>query len=601
MQKPESFDLTTFGKTKPFNVNDLRHFAAADVDPYTVQLGQILCERFSFAQQGHRNLASAFDSLPSKDWVDANFEVGYGEHHILHTVLKSDAGSNLAAIVGALAEYFCEDVAVQFLILLASKSDIPHSWRSLEHQLTRLVQVLCGVLSTSTLGLLFSSVEEKLPPPKGAVQLERLVNALHELSSLSKSRGKAIKLTVGAELVWLVSIAQWLFDLKVGVVSEAANLIYTSSGVTKSEEADVLFQISSDSTASKLHSLSLSESSTPLGNDVSGGRVPYESLFRSTFGQHFLSLGEETTSAYICSASAIFSHTLSQDPDPMQKFIHRTGADSAGALLETLIIWFPELRKLSSRCGKYTKLSLQDAKKAFDKAHDELERQCSCSRCIDGPSPDNDDICAIRLTEFIVNLGLRIVKRMTVSSKLYPKKGGVLALYRRHEAIHPPKPANITPSDHFIQTMATKPASFTGMLRSATLLFSNSISKEIERQKDLMGITHHGLCVFTTGLKEVTQADKMSPKTEVWTTTIQVMPGWMCLFGHEAQMEVYEKTHQDLDFEQQFRTAVSGGQWQQIMKWKGRIMLSSLVLKGSEEAKRRFEEGWALVGESENK
>ena len=185
--KPEPIDLSTFGKIRPLTVDGLRHYGSADVDPYTIQLAGQLTDRFHFSQQGQRNLSVAFDSLPAKDYADGNFEIGYGEHHILHTILKHDQGFKTAALVGALSEYFYEDAVVEFFMLLTSKAEVPGAWRSLEHQWKRVASVLYGVLSTSTLGILLSSVEEKLPTAQGSVYLERLLAALDQLSDASRT------------------------------------------------------------------------------------------------------------------------------------------------------------------------------------------------------------------------------------------------------------------------------------------------------------------------------------------------------------------------------------------------------------------------------
>jgi hypothetical protein len=47
-----------------------------------------LCEHFTFPQLGHRNLVSAFDSLPGKHYHADAFEIGYGDYHIIPTIIN---------------------------------------------------------------------------------------------------------------------------------------------------------------------------------------------------------------------------------------------------------------------------------------------------------------------------------------------------------------------------------------------------------------------------------------------------------------------------------------------------------------------------------
>ena len=133
------------------------------------------------------------------------------------------------------------------------------------------------------------------------------------------------------------------------------------------------------------------------------------------------------------------------------------------------------------------------------------------------------------------------------------------------------------------------------MLRSGTLLFANSISPEIETQPAIMGITHAGLCVFMTGIKESVTTDDRKTRKENWATNISVSPGWMCLFGHEARMQVYEKMYSKLNFEDQWKAMITGKEQMQLMKWRGRTMLSTVAATGSDEQRKLVNEGWASV------
>ena len=374
-------------------------------------------------------------------------------------------------------------------------------------------------------------------------------------------------------------------------------MLYSTSGVDRAEDAEVVFQVSSDSPGAKLRPSSVSELGTSRDHLVSGGRVAFDRLFVGSFGQQFRALKEDLLAAYICTASNMIQHLDTTRPGLMADFLDCYGKDaiSTSGLLGTLTGWFPELQRLSPRFGKYTKLKIEESKSRFDETYQQLQSLCSCSQCIATDGPLDAEVCTVVLAEFIVSLGLRIIQRMTVSPKLCPKKGGLTALYKRHRDNRTPKAVGTTPSDHFIDTMATKFAPLVEMLRSGTLLFANSISPEIEMQPAIMGITHAGLCVFMTGIKGSVTMDDKKTRKETWTTNISVSPGWMCLFGHETRMQVYEKMYSELNFEDQWKAMIMGKEQMQLMKWRGRTMLSTVAATGSDEQRKLVNEGWASV------
>ena len=128
------------------------------------------------------------------------------------------------------------------------------------------------------------------------------------------------------------------------------------------------------------------------------------------------------------------------------------------------------------------------------------------------------------------------------------------------------------------------------MIKLAAIVFANSTSPQIDAAETLMGITHCRLTIFSTGAKDVAGVapGDVTGKTETrWKSAIQVSPGWLCLFGHEAKMEVYEATYGGPAMAEDLRKI------RQILKWKGRTMLSSIVWRGSEEEKMAERDGWS--------
>lgn len=604
-------ELSTFGKIRPLTVDDLRRYSAADLDPHTIQVGQILCKDFHFSPQGQRNLAGAFDSLPSNLWNQTDFEIGYGTHHIIHSILKSDDGFTLAAIIGSLAEYFHEDIIVDFFLHLASQSGLPVAWRPLEHQWRRMVSVLYGVLATSSFGILLSTIEAScatVVEPHQKVSVENLLVSLRSLSEKCQSKGTAPKLQAAGELVWLAAATEWLFGLSVSVVSHASTVVYNSPITANAGEADVTIEAVQTQPATDIASLSLSEEQG-ASKSVLGGRVAFEHLFRVCFGKPFLDIPEDSLAACICSASIVVRHRLdAEKPDWARGFLSQQSASASVqsvGLAETLAAWFPELQRLSPRFRKYAKLGFDEAKATYDATYRSLQKHCTCSRCT-SPTPTahtlHPEQCSVLIAEFLVGFSV-ILARIFVAPRLLPKKHGVVALLRRWVdafASHRAEHEATTPSEIYLPHVGGFVSTSVNMIKLAAIVFTNSTTVHIEAAENLMGLTHGGLTIFSTGAKDVAgvgAGDVTDGKMEKqWKSAIQVSPGWLCLFGHEAKMEIYEATYGGpalAELDRLFDQPDDLENIRQILKWKGRTMLSSFVRRGSDEEKQAERDGWA--------
>lgn len=603
-------DLSTFSKIRPLTVDDLRRYSAADLDPHTIQVGQILCKEFHFSSQGLRNLSGAFDSLPSNLWNQTDFEIGFGTHHIIHSILKSDDGFALAAIVGSLAEYFHEDIIVAFFLHLSDQSGLPVAWRPIEHQWRRMVSVLYGVLATSSFGILLSTVEASgatAVDPRTNVSVKSLLVSLRRLSEACQSKGASTKLGAAGESVWLAAVAEWLFGLRVAIVSQTPTVVYSSPAGTSTGETNVTIEIMPTQPGTDISLLSISEEQV-APNSVLGGRVAFEHLFRICFGQPFLDIPEDSLAACICCASTVVRHRLdAEKPDWARGFLSQQSASSGGqsvGLAETLSAWFPELQRLSPRFRKYAKLSFDEAKATYDATYRSLQNRCNCPRCT-APNPTaqtpHPEQCSVLITEFLVGFSL-ILARIFVAPRLLPKKHGVIALLKRWADFFSPYRAEheaTAPSEIYLPHVGGFVSTSVNMIKLAAIVFANSTSPQIEAAENLMGITHCGLTIFSTGAKDVAGVapGDVTGKTETrWKSAIQVSPGWLCLFGHEAKMEVYEATYGGpamAELDQVLDTPEDLERIRQILKWKGRTMLSSIVWKGSEEEKMAAKDGWS--------
>lgn len=340
-------DWPSSSKAQPLTSDDLRRFSSADLDPYTVELAKVLCERFRFSQLGQRNLSDTLSSLWGQNHLHENFEQGFGVHHPVHTIVKSSSGFTLAALTRALAEYFDEDFVVQFFMVLAIRSAVRHPSRPLEQQWRRLERVMSGVLVMSSFGVVLSTFEDVCsfayssnPDP------EKVLTGLDQMSALVSHREEAASLSLGPEMVWLASAAQWLFSLRMCIWAADSRELYQSAGVHSFNEASLVLHVLNTSVSSRT-TLTGWSSSSPTNCVISGGRVAFEGLFRSCFGNAFTDIDKDVFAAYISCTSSVIHHLLSSKPGSADFFLSHASAQEGHqtqGLADTIIAWFPEVR-----------------------------------------------------------------------------------------------------------------------------------------------------------------------------------------------------------------------------------------------------------------
>lgn len=577
-------------------VEDLQKYSTANLDPWTVQLGQVLCERFHFAPLGHRNLANVFSSLPGEQFRESSFEIGYGSQHVLNVLLRSPEGVSLAAIVGVLAEYFHEDFVIDFFSALANASEVPLRLRPLETQWRRMVRVLYGVLATSNFGQILINSGDFETNVGTNVDLNSTLRAMETMSEVVQKKEKSVSVACGADIPFVIAVATWLFDLKY-VTTAGERTIQTSPGLGSHNDADIIFKLSDVGTS--VASLTLDtvpkyHYSTDMY--VVGGRVPFERLFKLTFGTIFTNIKDDTLATYLaCAAKMMHEHLDSVGQGSEFAFLpHNVGPTSGPGFgfIETLIGWFPELHRLSPRFERLSKLSTDEAQKRFKEAVEKLKDSCGCATC-NPTSPERQRVCTVTVAELIISLGV-YVTRMIVQPALYPKAKGIWALLKRLQDAKVNAIEKTDADEDFMQRIGKHLPTIVEMLKMGAMLFSNSASKEIDAQANLMGLTHAGLTIFLNGGYKSVTSDKASDRDRN-PTTIRILQGWMSVFGHEVTLEVFSPNPSGWTFEEGWEKVRSNIGVQQIIKWQGPLLLTRFLPVDEEAKAHAVAEGWFLI------
>jgi hypothetical protein len=586
---PDAIDWLAWSKTRfSVTVDDLSHYNLAQVDPYTVRIAQTLCEQFKISKEGQRHLAHAFGSLPEYRYHSA-LGMGYGPRHLVRTLLKSDPGFIFLSVCGVLCEYFSEDVVVGVFMELMKQSRIPPDMAPADFQWKRLVEVCYGVLATSPFGAIVNGFTEH--GKAGAhVDGQSVAQSLKTMNSLAIGREKSASISAGADVPWFAAVAQWLFDLKFVISGQDSQQLFISPGIREADEAQLVFHVDRPSTNT---SQETAPSSTPT---VTGGRVVWETLFRSCFGSAFQHLDKDILACTVANTSAMIHGTIvgAQHADSRIFFLQQTSAVpglGGHGLNETIMAWFPELRRLSSHIEKWAWLPWEEAKNKFDENMKILESTCTCSAC-GSASATPAEMCKLSMVEVIVSLGL-FIARMIVVPQLYPKRSGVLSFYQRHHArrlAHKPERAPRA-SDDFLRTFAAALPTPLQMIHTACILFSGSAPFDQSESPACVTVTHAGLCMAMTALKALTDDPNISPKASILVTT-----GNYQYHGRLIPLGVADEGIIGLSYSELFELVrTKPNAVRQIAKLRGETLLLSLIMLNQGQEAEAEAKGWLMV------
>ncbi|OCT47193.1 hypothetical protein CLCR_11262 [Cladophialophora carrionii] len=223
----------------------LLQFNAAGVDPYLIQVAELIGSQVNISLPGPRNLVIAFSSLPQAEFSGQRMGIGFSDRHIVRILAESNGGFAFLGILSCLGEYFASDVIVAVIMKLASNLQTDGMWEGWEpsdSQWKRLVHLCQGLLATSPFGTLISRNHEDLRTGTDHVNVAQIVEALVNMSDLVGGGAKNFSLEHAAsDAYWFAAVAEYLFDLRVAAEDPDGVLLYARPG-TNAKEAQFVFQ-----------------------------------------------------------------------------------------------------------------------------------------------------------------------------------------------------------------------------------------------------------------------------------------------------------------------------------------------------------------------
>ena len=510
-----------------FTTEQLQQFNAAGVDSYLIQIGELIGLHINIPPHGQRNLATAFSRLYQLEMAEGRMGIGFSDRHIARILALSDGGFTFLGILGCLSEYFVEDVVVAVIMKLLRSltgDGLPDGCEPDDIQWKHLVHTCHGVLATSPFGVLITQNLQDPNATASHASISQIVSGLVDMSTfLHDSTGKVSIDYAGADACWFAAVAEYVFDLRAWIqVSDES--VPSQSSALDSTNAQCIITSGNPSPHNEdsfgLQSLSIAlpndnESSIPsraapfqtrtklgavieiprVATPVTGGRVAWDNLFRSSFGRAFTEIEPSHIAEFTGGAASLLASTLQYDQTKSQEFFLPHASTVRGlsgyGLVETVTSWFPELRRMAPQMGKIARLPFQQARDKMDEISNILESRCPCSSCSNVST--STEFCRHSVVEVIMELGM-FIARTVVIPNLYPKRSGVLAFYQRLHAarlVYRTSP-NIA-TEAFMQGFVAAFPTPRNMIETMCLLFSGSVSRHTTDHT--IFISHDGLLI----------------------------------------------------------------------------------------------------------
>ncbi|KAM0323472.1 hypothetical protein ACHAQA_008751 [Verticillium albo-atrum] len=529
----------------------LSRFMAAGVQPFTIMVGQEVARNLPLAESGQRNIQEALNHLASYQSIGSVLWFGFGIRGLARTLGATAEGRSLLALCAALGESFHEDYAASVLHHLVLAYQPPTGFVPSLHEWQQLVKACNGILSQSKFPILVDAfvrlvprrrrLQEALESRRSGFFIETecpapadMAATLIALGLLRRSQYEFITVEGGLGSGWLAAIAEWMYDLSVGISDARGNVIYRSAGAAPDLRPHLMVRLSQQSSSGDVHqaggtpshALTLASKTYYLrdrmgiakllsidGTPFSGGRLSWHDCLGESYGLEFAGLMEASdivSRAFGC-AARIFSGIMAFE-QPGMDIYHavqtRNYFDESGGrgFISFSTRRFPELAPLARRSYEQLALSFQAAQITYIQSLFEIRKLCACDICAGGGSrPSLDSLCLLAVFESVV-IVCQMLSGMEVADDMGLRRGGLDWVYHdAHNAlVDSPKRVGAPGQGLIRQTEIARiiTSSTQGQLaQSAMMLFGG---RKVGIKSNVSALSSGGVCVFYSILRNFT-------------------------------------------------------------------------------------------------
>ena len=456
------------GSLVKFTVDALSRYSAANVDTYTLQIGQLICSQFELSAKGRQNVSDALMKLKSSGSFGNVLWFGFGLRHLVRDLQTTEQGFICLSLCTSLLECYHENLVSEVLNELTKTLKAPAELTPSVNQWNALLHACNGTLATTSFGQTLERLVQLNPhcwretivndhlKREGCASPKSIAEVLRGIGAITQGRMVSMTVIGGDDAGFIAAIAEWLFDLRVLILDAASEQELHTSCAGKSPQVTVMFEPYQCGGQDRQNKAMLRctgrtyyledatelfrlRSSGPFVAYVSG-RARWDSLLGTVFGSEFdwiFDYQQQTLASAIGSAARLFRAVSSAEPGIPMQLVRDWRSYAAGSngrgFVGNIIEWLPELASLKKPMERACQISLEEARTQYEHQIAKTQQICCCHICAPTEAKvgaKRQKFCKVVVIETIITLGLAL-SEMVVQQGLFPKRLGVEEFYHQ--------------------------------------------------------------------------------------------------------------------------------------------------------------------------
>ena len=562
-QQSGQLDWVSLSKsTFTFGLDVLVRLSKAELDPATMAIGLIACNRFVIKAEAQKRIYDALSNLKSFSSYGKLVWFGFGVKPIIKDLAETEHGMACVALCACMSisydSFYVAEVLREFCKLREAPPDIIPSI----HQWKVLVHICAGSVSNSKFPILLEGLIRLVLPRAGVLfhqptSREALAKAIGALVDVSNGMLANVTIAGGLDCIWLAAIAEWLLALNVEIrLGSGATVYRSSTNVDRCFPEVIVIFVSDDEQLIQLSKCHVIPKGHKFwGNPDSenprfrGGRSEWATILADTFGTPLDSLLKGplrlSLALLLFDASRLAENCYHYGPMqrsaqpssaehsfPFRRFHFRHSSSRGQAFLKFAAKRLPELAATVDMLDHVDILT--DADAAWKDSINKIILECRCERCRDEEMAYEDrppQLCLELIAETII-IFLWILSISEVDSCIRPSSDGLQILYEIHQwkSYRVKDIRNRQTYWNYTQP-AYFPTNDVDILTAALTIFSGSKNSGSSIGKEPSALSYDGICVFFKAFEDL----NLLPEE---TSVVRVVAGHINFEGAK-----YERIH----------------------------------------------------------
>ncbi|KAF2192450.1 hypothetical protein K469DRAFT_745887 [Zopfia rhizophila CBS 207.26] len=554
--------------TFTFGLDVLIRLSKVELDPATVAIGVITCDRFVITAESQKRIYDALYGLKSFSSYGKLMWFGFGIKPIIKDLADSEHGMACVGLCACMSISYDSFFAAGVLRELCKFCGTPPNFLPSIHQWKGLVDICAGSISNSKFPILLEGLFRcVLPNSKISLHkptsTEALAKAVGALADVTNGKLENITIAGGVDCIWLAAISEWLLSLDVEIRHGSGLAIYKSSRNDDYRLPAVTVVFISDNEQpihlSKCYIVpsgnTFWEAPSQEQHTFKGGRSEWNNILADAFGLCFSTLVEENTRhefALLLFHISRLTETCyqygygSMQRDSQQNSTKCSGrfgrfhfAHSSSRGQAFLAFAAQQLPELASTLHTLNQLQIEFSTNAsLEDCTNNIAQKCACQWCCSestAHSCASQPFCLELMAETII-MFLWILSATSVDASLKPSACGLRLLYMRQRGkFYLTNQNKRGPwKDVLSAHLAMKDID---ILTAALMVFSGSDDTGPLRDENSSAVSRHGVCAFFGALEDL----NLLPEE---ASTVKVIPGHIDFEGikYESVCDIADDT-----------------------------------------------------------